>query len=491
VQVTCVTTATSGKYSTVGSYPITDCVKDTTTGLIWEGKPISGWRASNIFYTNYNNTAENQVYVNASAPFIPPTQSQIHAATNSIGYKNAVNASALCGYTNWRLPTLTELQGLVLTGVGSPAIDTTWFPNTQGKWYSSSNSYHTTHNGASAVSPWYVDFYAGNADVSDFLHLYGSYVRLVRSATDPVVVNGTCGTANTVAVLTKPSANLCSTGTASTVTGSGPWNWTCSGSNGGSSASCSAPLAATPTYTLGGSISGLTASGLMLVNGSQTITVAANASSFTFPTKIAAGVNYSVAVELAPSGLTCSVSNGSGTMPTANVSTVQVSCVTTATSGKYSTVGSYPITDCVKDTTTGLIWEGKPTSGFRASSNYYTNFDSTTALQNCSATCVAPTQSQIDASTNSIGYKNAVNASALCGYTDWRLPTKTELLGLVVGTTYPTIDSTWFPNTQDWYRTSTPSTPFDQVAFAWVVNFVDGTTFTYLRYLNGYLRLVR
>lgn len=56
------------------------------------------------------------------------------------------------------------------------------------------------------------------------------------------VVAGSCGTANGVSVATAPSANLCTyTSVAPTVTGSGPWNWTCSGANGGANASCNAP----------------------------------------------------------------------------------------------------------------------------------------------------------------------------------------------------------------------------------------------------------
>jgi hypothetical protein len=54
-------------------------------------------------------------------------------------------------------------------------------------------------------------------------------------------VNGQCGPANGVAVNTAPTTNLCTAGTASAVSGSGPWNWTCAGSNGGSTAVCWAP----------------------------------------------------------------------------------------------------------------------------------------------------------------------------------------------------------------------------------------------------------
>jgi hypothetical protein len=57
-------------------------------------------------------------------------------------------------------------------------------------------------------------------------------------------VNGGCGSANNAAVTTKPTANLCSTGTASSVVGAGPWTWSCAGSGGGTTAQCSAPLSA-------------------------------------------------------------------------------------------------------------------------------------------------------------------------------------------------------------------------------------------------------
>lgn len=54
--------------------------------------------------------------------------------------------------------------------------------------------------------------------------------------------SGVCGTASGSTLATAPTTNLCSLGTASTVSGSGPWAWTCAGSNGGATASCSAAL---------------------------------------------------------------------------------------------------------------------------------------------------------------------------------------------------------------------------------------------------------
>jgi hypothetical protein len=68
------------------------------------------------------------------------------------------------------------------------------------------------------------------------------------SATVTVIgsaVNGTCGTSNGTTVSSAPSSGLCSAGTASSVSGSGPWAWSCAGSGGGTTASCSAALAQT------------------------------------------------------------------------------------------------------------------------------------------------------------------------------------------------------------------------------------------------------
>lgn len=62
------------------------------------------------------------------------------------------------------------------------------------------------------------------------------------SCSAPLKINGACGSANGVGTTSAPSSGLCSAGTASSVSGSGPFSWTCSGANGGSNASCSAPL---------------------------------------------------------------------------------------------------------------------------------------------------------------------------------------------------------------------------------------------------------
>ena len=105
----------------------------------------------------------------------------------------------------------------------------------------------------------------------------------------------------------------------------------CGGGGGSSSSSGSGGSTGTSSFTIGGSVSGLSASGLILQdNGGDNLTVASGASTFTFATQVASGGAYAVTVLTQPSGATCTVTNGSGTA-TANVTSVKVACVATYT----------------------------------------------------------------------------------------------------------------------------------------------------------------
>jgi N-acetylneuraminic acid mutarotase len=79
-------------------------------------------------------------------------------------------------------------------------------------------------------------------------------------------------------------------------------------------------------YSLGGSITGLSTAGLILANGTDTVSAPAAATSFTFPTSVAYTSGYAVSVSAQPTGLTCTVSAGTSTMPAAAVTTVVVTC---------------------------------------------------------------------------------------------------------------------------------------------------------------------
>ena len=120
----------ASRYSAVGSYPITDCVKPVVT-------------------TTY-----------------------VLTATNAIGYKQVVNAIGLCGYRDWRLPTVDELKGLIVSGV-TPSIDSSWFPNTISAFYWTSSPYVDDVRYA-----WGVNFFTGTVGFN--LRNYTLLVRLVR-----------------------------------------------------------------------------------------------------------------------------------------------------------------------------------------------------------------------------------------------------------------------------------------------------------------------
>ena len=69
--------------------------------------------------------------------------------------------------------------------------------------------------------------------------------KTVTATFDLAAIDGVCGPADGGTFPSAPTTDLCSAGTPSAVTGSGPWTWTCQGLNGGTDASCSADLAGT------------------------------------------------------------------------------------------------------------------------------------------------------------------------------------------------------------------------------------------------------
>ena len=70
-----------------------------------------------------------------------------------------------------------------------------------------------------------------------------------ESVTCTPVISGVCGSSNNTTVSSIPTTDLCSAGIASAVAGSGPWAWSCFGTNGGTTANCSAQKTAPPTTT--------------------------------------------------------------------------------------------------------------------------------------------------------------------------------------------------------------------------------------------------
>jgi hypothetical protein len=80
-----------------------------------------------------------------------------------------------------------------------------------------------------------------------------------------------------------------------------------------------------PTYSVGGTVSGLTGSVTLQNNGGDDIINTTN-DAFTFATELEVGFSYAVTVSTQPTGQTCVVSNESGTISDANVTDVAVTC---------------------------------------------------------------------------------------------------------------------------------------------------------------------
>ena len=122
---------------------------------------------------------------------------------------------------------------------------------------------------------------------------------------------------------------------------------------------------------------------------------------------------------------------------------------------------------CVKDNVTGLVWEVKTDDGGLRDKDWtYTWGDREI-------------------------YVAAVNAARLCGYTDWRMPTRLELQSIVhAGRKLPSIDVGYFPNTpSSFFWSASPVAKISSAA--WGVYFDIGGT-SYVSRSDGHsVRLVR
>ena len=123
------------------------------------------------------------------------------------------------------------------------------------------------------------------------------------------------GAAYSVTVKTNPAGQSCAVSNGSGSVGSA--NVT------GVAVSCSNAA----SFTVGGTVSGLSGTVVLQDNGGDNLSVSANGP-FTFATALAGGASYGVTVLTNPAGQSCAVSNGSGTVGSANVTGVAVSCTT-------------------------------------------------------------------------------------------------------------------------------------------------------------------
>jgi len=95
---------------------------------------------------------------------------------------------------------------------------------------------------------------------------------------------------------------------------------------------CTASQSCGVPRTVGGNVSGLTGTLVLRNNGTDDLTITGNGA-YVFAAKITGGAAFNVTVFTQPAGQTCTVANAAGTVGTANIANVNVTCVNNYTLG--------------------------------------------------------------------------------------------------------------------------------------------------------------
>ncbi|MEA1922677.1 MAG: DUF1566 domain-containing protein, partial [Pseudomonadota bacterium] len=146
-------------------------VRDNISGLIWEVKHNRN-DAEN--FDNPNDADNRYTWYDSNPDTNGDKPGSPRETTDTEDFIKALNLSFYGGFNNWRLPTISELSGLINRGLNSPAIDLEFFDPTKPSPYWSATPYsYSDENRA-----WHI--YFGYGYVGSGLTSAKCYVRAVR-----------------------------------------------------------------------------------------------------------------------------------------------------------------------------------------------------------------------------------------------------------------------------------------------------------------------
>lgn len=143
------------------------CVRDSQTGLLWELKTDDGGVHDKDNSYRWGGIGAEGIGAEAVGPLVFDDWNQL---------VNATNEENLCGFDDWRVPTIAELKSLVVAQQTGPTINTDFFPLTLAAPYWSASGYqgypeHGQNVHFGSGDAYYYNGYRGNSLA----------VRLVRS----------------------------------------------------------------------------------------------------------------------------------------------------------------------------------------------------------------------------------------------------------------------------------------------------------------------
>ena len=417
------------------SASVWSCVRDNHSGLIWQVK-----------------TSANK--------------DQTYAKTDLQTYTQQLNNQRLCGLDDWQIPAANELISLVNYSQSQPAISTDFFPNTSDIYYSSS----LFENPTTGIydQPKIVNFDQGftqkllvNQAKLRGVHQAYSKISKVGVILDVTAETWACVRNNKTGQLweVKSIANSQSTYPISNV------NSVANKRN---------------AQNLCGRSDWHVPSIKELFSLSSTAQFKPSLDKVYFPYTKYSDVESEKIVywstDIASSNQLIFIDFFNGTMKKHNATSLSAAYMRVVSGTSYfddnfdlfkldANAEALPALaknfSCVRDGNTNLVWETKTTAN----------------------------KAQTYTMAGALAFIEQVNNEALCGYNNWRMPDIYELLSIVDFSQYkPSVNESYFPNTQYYRYASTTVSPSNQNGL-WQIEFYTGLA--YYSENAFYLRLVR